>query len=121
MKLYKFKLSDVAVLVVLFILGYLFTEYQHYLFPISVRIYTYLIMVVIMYYLIFMIMRPKEPMELANSLAAIFGAIVLLIIIVQDIIIMHYFSWRTPIVFLGVVLVPYFTAWAYRRAKPISR
>jgi hypothetical protein len=118
MKLYKFKLSDVAVLVVLFILGYLYTEFQHYLFSSpTVRVYSYLAMVAVMYSLIFALIAPKEPMELANSLAVIFGVIVLAIIIVQDFMILHIVSWRTPIVFLAVVIIPYLAAWMYKKAR----
>ena len=114
MKLYKFKLSDVAVLVVLFLAGYFFTITQKYYIPGAIRVYTYLAMVAIMYSLIFALIAPKKPVELANSLAVIFGALVVVIIIVQDIMIKYQLSWRTPIIFLAVVVIPYLAMWVYK-------
>ena len=115
MKFYKFKLSDVAVLIVLFLAGYIFTITQKYYIPASIRVYTYLAMVAIMYSIIYALIAPARPMELANSLAVIFGAVVLAIIVIQDILIMHIVSWKTLIIFLGIVLVPYTAAWAYEK------
>lgn len=117
MKLYKFKLSDIAVLVVLFLAGYFFTITQKYYIPGFLRIYTYFAMVDVMYSIIFALIAPKKPMELANSLAVLFGAVVLAIIIVQDIIIKFQLSWRTPVIFLGVVLIPYLAEWVYSKFK----
>lgn len=115
MKLYKFKLSDIAVLIVLFLAGYFFTFTQKYYIPSSVRVYTFLGMLVVMYSIIFALIAPKKPMELSNSLAAIFGALTLTIIIVQDIMIKYQLSWKSLIIFLGVILVPYTAGWAYNK------
>jgi hypothetical protein len=114
---YKLKLSDIIVLAVLFILGYFFTETQKYFVPAYWRVYSYLAMVAVMYSVIFALIAPKKPMELANSLAVVFGVVVLAIILIEDIMIKHLFSWRTIVVFLGVVVVPYTSAWAYLKSK----
>jgi hypothetical protein len=121
MKLYKFKLSDIAILIVLFLAGYFFTETQKYWVPFAFRVYTYLAMVAVMYSVIFALIAPKKPVELANSLAVIFGAIVLAIIIIEDILIKHMVSWRTPIILLAVVLIPYLAEWGYSNIQIIFK
>jgi hypothetical protein len=78
---------------VLFLAGYFFTETLKYWVPGQFRIYTYLAMVAVMYSIIFALIAPKKPVELAK---------------------MHLVSFKIIIVFLGVVLIPYTAGWAYK-------
>jgi hypothetical protein len=117
MELHKLTLKEIITLVVLFIIGYGFTMTQKYYLPSTVRPFTFLLAVLAIYLFSFWLIRPRRPLALANTLALVFGLIVLALIIVQDIILMHYFSWRTLIVFFGTVLIPYLAGYIFERLK----
>lgn len=114
MKFFKLTSSDWIIMTCLFIIGYCFTITQKYFIPGPVRLYSYLLMVLVMYYLIFVLIHPKAPARLANSLAVIFGVVVLAVIIIQDVMIMHIVSWRTPVILLAVIVIPYLMLLIYK-------
>jgi hypothetical protein len=106
MKCYPLAKKEYALLVVIFIAGYLFTELQYLLIPEATRPFSYLLAVTVLLLLFFSLVKPERPYELARFLAVLLGAIVAVIIVIEDIIIRHTLSYKLAVVLGGAIICP---------------
>ncbi len=117
MKWYSLTAVQFVILLVLVAIADLFTIVQTQFLPAGVRPFTYLIFVVIVLLAFFFIVKPDEPMVLAQTLAVILGIIALILILVQDVILTYSISWRTGIVLLGAVAGPIAAGYCYAKIR----
>jgi hypothetical protein len=83
-----------------------FTVAQRYVIPEILRPLTYFVIVIVLLLVYFFIVHPSEPMVLAQTLSVILGAITIILILIQDVILTYSLSWKTIVVFMGAVLGP---------------
>jgi uncharacterized membrane protein YoaK (UPF0700 family) len=121
MQWYPLTTKQSALLIIVFVIGYGFAEVQHFFVPDAVRPFTYIIAVLLLLLAFFAYVRPADPASLARFLAVLLGAIVAVIIVVEDFLIRQNYSWRVAIVLGGAVLCPLVAGWLYRMAvkKPV--
>jgi hypothetical protein len=113
MKLYPLSPVQIALLLVFVAIADVFTYIQGYFVPLPVRPFTYLLFVIVMLLVYFFVVKPKEAMTLAGTLALILGVLVIILVIIQDVVIAYTISYRTPIVILGAVIGPYVAGYLY--------
>lgn len=113
MNLYPLSPVQIALVLVFVAIADVFTYIQGYFVPLSVRPFTYLLFVIVMLLVYFFVVKPKDAMALAGTLALILGIIAIILVIIQDVVIAYTISYRTPIVILGAVIGPYIAGWVY--------
>ena len=117
MNLYPLKFREYSILTILFIIGYLLTVSQKYFIPLYIRPFTFFIIAIVVFYLFFLIIRPKEQIELSNTLALMLSMVTLVIIYIQHIVITFDLSWKAVIILLGTILGPYISGYLYKKTK----
>jgi hypothetical protein len=90
------------------------TIVQRYVVPEIFRPITYGAIVIILFLVFFFIVRPSEPMVLAQTLSVVLGVITLLLILVQDVILTYNLSWKAIVIFLGAILGPIIAGYLFR-------
>jgi hypothetical protein len=113
MKQYPLSLVQIAILLVFVAIADVFTYVQGYVVPYSIRPVTYLLFVIVVLLVYFFIVKPKEWMALAGTLALILGVLAIILVIIQDVVIAYQISYRTPIILLGAVIEPYIAGYLY--------
>jgi hypothetical protein len=114
MKGYPLTSRDYALLLAVFIGGYIFTEAGSIFIPEQVRPFTYLLAVLLLLFAFFFRVKPAEPVELGKFPAIILGAIGAVIIMIEDFLIRHNYSSKVLIVLAGAVLIPLVAGYLYR-------
>ena len=117
--MHKLNLKETALLVATFIVGYVFTVTQKYYIIEALRPFTYLLFLTALFFLFFYLVKPAKPLSLSNTLALVLFVVVVLIILVQDVLIMHQVSYRTLIVLAGAVGLPYLIGALYKLARSV--
>ncbi|OPY37091.1 MAG: hypothetical protein A4E35_01554 [Methanoregula sp. PtaU1.Bin051] len=117
MKWYPLTAVQFVILLILVAIADIFTIIQHYFVPDVARPLAYLVFVVLVLLAFFFIVKPAEPMVLAQTLAVILGIIALVLIIIQDVLIVYIISWRTGIVLLGAVAGPVVAGYVYAKIR----
>jgi hypothetical protein len=115
MKWYSLTTLQFIVLLFLVAVADVFTVVQKNFLPENVRPFSYLLFVVLVILAFFCIVRPGEPMILAQTLAVILGSIAIILVLIQDVLIAHTLSWRTAIVLLGAVAGPIVAGYLYAK------
>jgi|GEM_PF-1028145 FtsH-binding integral membrane protein len=112
-----YRLTTVQFIVLLFLIASadVFTIVQKNFFPEIFRPFSYLLFVVLVLLVFFFIIKPDEPMVLAQTLTVILGIIALILVIIQDVVIAYSLSWRTGIVLLGAVAGPIAAGYCYAK------
>ncbi|MCX6684777.1 MAG: hypothetical protein NTZ37_08650 [Methanoregula sp.] len=113
MKCYPLTRQNYALLALLLVIGYAFTEVQHYFISQDLRPFTYLLAIILLHLVFFMRVKPGQPMELAKYLAVLLGIAVAVIIIIEDVIIRKNVSYTVAIVFFGAVVSPLVAGYIY--------
>jgi hypothetical protein len=123
MKWYPLTTKESLVLLLVFIIGYVFTEVQHFFVPEAIRPFAYVAVVLLLLLAFFVFVKPADPMVLAKFLAVLLGGIVAVIIVIEDFLIRQNYSWRVGIVLGGAILCPLVAGGLYRLAvnKPKDR
>ncbi len=116
MKWYPLTTKESVLLLIVFVIGYVFAEVQHFFLPYAVLPFTYIAAVLLLLLAFFAFVKPADPVALARFLAVLLGGIVAVIIVVEDFLIRQNYSWRVAIVFAGAVLCPLIAGWLYRMA-----
>jgi len=115
MKWYHLTILQFIILLCLIAIADVFTIVQTNFLPASVRPFSYLLFVVLVLIAFFFIVKPDNPMVLAQTLAVILGIIALILILIQDVILAYNLSWRTAIVLLGAVAGPVAAGYCYMK------
>jgi len=115
MKWYRLTTLQFIVLLFLIASADVFTIVQKNFFPEIFRPFSYLLFVVLVLLVFFFIVKPDEPMVLAETLTVILGIIALILVVIQDVIIAYSLSWRTGIVLLGAVAGPIAAGYCYAK------
>jgi hypothetical protein len=113
MKWYPLSPIHWVLLLILVAVTDVFTMVQKYFVPEIARPFAYIILVIVVLLAFFFIVRPEEPMVLAQTLCIILSTITLVLVLVQDVILTFSLSWKTFIVVLGPVLGPVIAAYIY--------
>lgn len=113
MKWYHLTPVQWAILIIFIVIANLFTITQRYVVPEMLRPPAYVIVVVLLFLVFFFIVRPDEPLALAQTLGLVLGVIAILLIIVQDIILAPTLSWKAIVIFLGAIGAPFIAGFLY--------
>jgi hypothetical protein len=113
MRWYPLTAVQFVILLFLVTIADVFTVVQKYFLPEIVRPFSYLLFVVLVLLVFFCIVTPDEPMVLAQTLTVILGAITVILILIQDVLIAHTLSWRTGVVFFGAIAGPLLAGYCY--------
>ena len=113
MKRYPLSPIHWVLLLILVAITDVFTIVQKYFVPEIARPVVYIIFVIVVLIAFFFIVRPEEPMVLAQTLCIILSTITLVLVLVQDVILTFSLSWKTFIVVLGPFLGPWIAAFIY--------
>jgi hypothetical protein len=106
MKWYHLSLVQWILLLIIVGVADIFTVAQRYVIPEILRPLTYFVIVIVLLLVYFFIVHPSEPMVLAQTLSVILGAITIVLILIQDVILTYSLSWKTIVVFMDAVLGP---------------
>jgi len=105
------------ILLILIALADVFTITQRYVIPEMLRPLAYVVFVIVLLLWFFFIVRPKEPMILAQTLTVILGTITIVLILVQDVILTSNLSWKTVVIFMGAIFAPVIAAYLFRAIR----
>ena len=97
----------------LFVTGYIFTEVQHYFIPATLCPFTYLLAVIVLLLAFFFMVKPAEPVDCAKYLSLLLGAIVAVVIVIEDVIIRQNVTSSVAIVLLGAIISPLAAGYIY--------
>ncbi|NMB79972.1 MAG: hypothetical protein GYA23_12865 [Methanomicrobiales archaeon] len=118
MKIYPLTAFEVLILLVLVFVVDILNSLQKTLLVPFIQPFVYLFMVIVALLSYFLLLRPEEPMALADSLALTLGVIVLILIIMQDIVIgFDTVSWNTIIILLGAIAGPFIAGFLYGKIR----
>jgi peptidoglycan/LPS O-acetylase OafA/YrhL len=113
MKCYPLARRDYALLAVFFIIGYIFTELQPSIIPAALRPFTYLLAVIVLMLAFFFMVRPEEPVDCAKYVSLLLGAIVAVVIVIEDVIIRKNVPYTVAVVWLGAIIGPLAAGYIY--------
>jgi hypothetical protein len=85
----KMTLRDYGIIVVGILLGYIYTECQRFFVPAELRWPALIVVYFLVFFYIFVLIKPKKPYELSKWMSIYLTLIALLIIIIEDIGIKH--------------------------------
>lgn len=114
MKWYRLSPLQWGILILFITLADVFTITQKYVIPEEIRPLAYVLFIISILLIFFLIVRPEEPVPLAQTLAVLLGVITIVLILIQDVILAFNISWKTIVIFLGAVLAPFIAGYLYR-------
>lgn len=118
MILYPLKPLEFLILLVIVAIVDVFTSIQKNLLPQNLQPVTYLVVVIVLLFAFFGMVRPADPRALAGTLALILGIIVILLIFLQDVVIgFSTITWNTLIILLGALACPFIAGFLYGMAS----
>ena len=113
MEWYPLTTKESLLLLFIFIVGYAFAEVQHFFVPDAILPFTYIVAILFLLLAFFAFVKPADPVALGSFLAVLLGGIVAVIIVIEDFLIRHNYSWRVAIVLGGAILCPLLAGWLY--------
>jgi len=114
MNWYRLSPLQWGILILFIALADVFTITQKFVIPEVLRPLAYVLFIIAILLIFFFIVRPEDPVLLAQTLAVLLGVITIVLILIQDVILAFNLSWKTIVIFLGAILAPFIVGYLYR-------
>jgi len=114
MNWYRLSPLQWGILILFIALADVFTITQKFVIPEVLRPLAYVLFITAILLIFFFIVRPEDPVLLAQTLAVLLGVITIVLILIQDVILAFNLSWKTIVIFLGAILAPFIAGYLYR-------